>query len=291
MTLPDAVKVYPAHGAGSACGKNLSTETMSTMGEQRALNYALQPMSEEAFVAMVTEGQPAAPGYFVYDAITNRKDRDLLDESRPARPLTLAELRRRRGRAAPSSSTRARPRTSPPATSSGSLSVGLDGRFAEYAGSVVAPGTAIVLVCDEGSQQEARIRLARIGFDTVVGHLDSALQVMAEHPERVERASRLTVEQLREVLATTPDLQLVDIRNPGELAAGAIDASVPLPLGTLATHLDELDPVRPTVVYCAGGYRSSTGASLLRARGFMDVSDLLGGYAAWESLARESLAG
>jgi hydroxyacylglutathione hydrolase len=257
---------------------------MSTMGEQRALNYALQPMSEEAFVAMVTEGQPAAPGYFVYDAITNRKDRDLLDESRPARPLTLAELDEAVADGAVVIDTR-------PAADfaaghlSGSLSVGLDGRFAEYAGSVVAPGTSIVLVCDEGAQQEALIRLARIGFDTVVGHLESALQVMAAHPERVERASRLTVEQLREALASTPDLQLVDIRNPGELALGSIDASVPLPLGTLATHLDELDPVRPTVVYCAGGYRSSTGASLMRARGFRDVSDLLGGYAAWESLA------
>lgn len=285
MPLPDPVKVYPAHGAGSACGKNLSTETMSTMGEQRAFNYALQPMSEETFVAMVTEGQPAAPGYFVYDAIKNRKDRDLLDETRPARPLTLVELDDAVAAGAVVIDTR-------PAADfaaghlTGSLSVGLDGRFAEYAGSVVAPETSIVLVCDEGSQQEALIRLARIGFDNVVGYLDNALQVMIEQPERVERASRLTVEQLRDVLATTPDLQIVDIRNPGELAAGVIDTSVPLPLGTLATHLDGLDPARPTVVYCAGGYRSSAGASLLRAKGFTDVSDLLGGYAAWETLAR-----
>ena len=284
MTLPDATKVYPAHGAGSACGKNLSTETMSTMAEQRALNYALQPMSEDAFVAMVTEGQPAAPGYFVYDAIKNRKERELLDESQPARPLSVLEFDTAVADGAVIIDTR-------PAMDFaaghlvGSLSVGLDGRFAEYAGSVVRPDSPIVLVCEPGSEQEAVIRLARIGFDGVVGYLHDPLTVMAEDPERVERASRLTVDQLRQVLADTPDLQLVDIRNPGELAVGVIEPAVTLPLGTLAGHLDELDPSRPTVVYCAGGYRSSAGASLLRTHGFVDVSDLLGGYAAWEALA------
>ena len=284
MRLPDPVKVYPAHGAGSSCGKNLSTETMSTMGEQRALNYALQPMSEEAFVAMVTEGQPAAPGYFVYDAIKNRKDRDLLDESKPATALSLAQVDSAVADGAVIIDTR-------PAADfaaghlAGALSVGLDGRFAEYAGSVVAPDRAMVLICDEGAQQEAVIRLARIGFDNVVGYLESALSVMVENPDRVERASRLTVEQLRDAMHRLPDLQLVDIRNPGELAAGVIAPSISLPLGTLVTSLDELDPDRPTVVYCAGGYRSSAGASLLRAEGFTDVSDLLGGYAAWEAIS------
>jgi hydroxyacylglutathione hydrolase len=284
MLLPDATKVYPAHGAGSACGKNLSTETMSTMREQRALNYALQPMSEDDFVAMVTEGQPAAPGYFVYDAITNRKERALLDESQPPRPLSLLEFDAARVEGAVVIDTR-------PATDFaaghlvGSLNVGLDGRFAEYAGSLVRPDSPMVLVCDPGAEQEAVIRLARIGFDGVVGFLADPLAVMAENPERVERSSRLTVDQLREVLGTTADLQLVDIRNPGELAIGIIEPAVALPLGTLADHLDQLDPLRPTVVYCAGGYRSSAGASLLRTHGFGDVSDLLGGYAAWEALA------
>lgn len=284
MLLPDRTKVYPAHGAGSACGKNLSTETMSTMREQRALNYALQPMDEDDFVAMVTEGQPAAPGYFVYDAITNRKERALLDESQPVRTLSLAELDAAVADGAVVIDTR-------PAMDFaaghlvGSLNVGLDGRFAEYAGSLVRPDSPMVLVCDPGAEQEAVIRLARIGFDGVVGCLAEPLAVMAQHPERVERASRLTVEQLREVLHSTPDIQLVDIRNPGELAAGVIEPAVTLPLGTLASHLGNLDPSRPTVVYCAGGYRSSAGASLLRTSGFDDVSDLLGGYAAWEALA------
>jgi len=283
MPLPDAVKVYPAHGAGSACGKNLSTDTMSTMGEQRALNYALQPMSEDEFVAIVTEGQPAAPGYFVFDAITNRKERGLLDESEPAKALSLMDLDAAVAEGAVIVDTR-QAMDFAAGHLIGSLSVGLDGRFAEYTGSIVAPHASSVLVSGPGTEQEAMIRLARIGFDNVVGYLAEPMQVMAENPERVEQASRLTVEQLRAVMVNTPDVQLVDIRNPGELAVGVIDPARTLPLGSLAAHLEELDPSRPTVVYCAGGYRSSAGASLLRTHGFEDVSDLLGGYAAWEAL-------
>ncbi|MDA2987245.1 MAG: MBL fold metallo-hydrolase [Actinomycetota bacterium] len=283
MPLPDSVKVYPAHGAGSACGKNLSTETMSTMGEQRALNYALQPMSEQQFIDIVTEGQPAAPGYFVFDAITNRKERELFDETQPPRALSLLEFDSAVNDGAIIIDTR-QAMDFAAGHLIGSLSVGLDGRFAEYAGSLVEPHAQIVLVCEPGAEVEATTRLARIGFDNVVGFLAEPMQVMAENPERVEQASRLTVEQLREVLTNTPDVQLVDIRNPGELAVGSIEPAAFLPLGSLAMQLDQLDPARPTVVYCAGGYRSSAGASLLRTHGFEDVSDLLGGYAAWEAM-------
>lgn len=283
LPLADSVLVYPAHGAGSACGKNLSTETMSTMGEQRALNYALQPMGEDEFVAIVTEGQPAAPGYFVFDAITNRKERDLFVESKAATALTLAEFDAAVADGAVILDTR-QAMDFAAGHLIGSLSVGLDGRFAEYAGSIVQPHSAIVLVSEPGSEQEAVIRLARIGFDNVMGYLANPMQVMAENPERAERASRLSVEQLREIIKNTPDVQLVDIRNPGELAVGVIAPAKTLPLGTLSANLGELDPARPTVVYCAGGYRSSAGASLLRTHGFNDVSDLLGGYAAWDAL-------
>ncbi|MBI1351464.1 MAG: MBL fold metallo-hydrolase [Actinomycetales bacterium] len=284
IPLADDVKVYPAHGAGSACGKNLSTETMSTMREQRALNYALQPMSEDDFVAIVTDGQPAAPPYFVFDAITNRKDRALFDEQADLRSMTLAELDESIAAGAVLIDTR-QAADFAAGHLIGSVNVGLDGRFAEYAGSVVEPHSQIVLVCEEGAEREAVTRLARIGFDNVIGHLEQPHQVMAENPERTEHASRLTADQLRDILRSTPDIQLVDIRNPGELSVGVIDPAKTLPLGSLMRQLDELDPARPTVVYCAGGYRSSAGASLLRTHGFEDVSDLLGGYAAWEALA------
>ena len=284
IPLPDEVLVYPAHGAGSACGKNLSTETMSTMRDQRALNYALQPMSEDDFVAIVTDGQPAAPPYFVYDAITNRKERALFDEQAEITAMSLLELDQALADGAVLIDTRQ-------ATDFaaghliGSVNVGLDGRFAEYAGSVVEPHSPIVLVCEEEAEREAVTRLARIGFDNVIGFLQQPHQVMAEHPERTEHASRLTVDQLQDIMANVPDVQLVDIRNPGELSVGVISPAKMLPLGSLMRQLGELDPSRPTVVYCAGGYRSSAGASLLRTHGFADVSDLLGGYAAWEAIA------
>jgi hydroxyacylglutathione hydrolase len=285
LALPDGVEVFPAHGAGSACGKNLSTETMSTMGEQRRLNYALQPMDEESFVAMVTEGQPTAPGYFVYDAITNRKDRALLDESRASTALGLDEVDAAVADGAVIVDTRLAADYAA-GHLRGSINVGLDGRFAEYAGSVVTPQTRIILACDDGAEHEAMVRLARIGFDNVVGHVGGLLEVLALYPGRVGGASRLTADQLQEAQETIAALQLIDIRNPGEVALGAIPGAISLPLGTLVDHLDELDRHRPTVVYCAGGYRSSTGASLLRTRGFDDVSDLLGGYDGWQALQR-----
>ncbi|MEZ5206743.1 MAG: MBL fold metallo-hydrolase [Acidimicrobiales bacterium] len=232
MVLPDATKVFPAHGAGSACGKNLSTETVSTIGEQRRTNYAVQPMTMEAFVDVVTEGQPAAPGYFVYDAILNRQDRDLLDEDASVVPMDLATVDARAG------GRRAARRHADNTDFAaghliGAVNVGLDGRYAEYAGSVVAPDRQVVLVVEPGQEEEARIRLARIGFDHVVGYLADPLATMAANPDRVERASRLTAGELADVLGAGVDVQLVDVRNPGELANGTIDGAVSMPMADL----------------------------------------------------------
>jgi len=164
----------------------------------------------------------------------------------------------------------------------GSLNVGLEGRFAEYAGDVIRPEQAVVLVCDPGTELEARVRLGRIGFDDVAGHLCDAVAVFLEHPEIVERSSRLTAADLARRIDDLPDLVVVDVRNRGEVEArGAIPGALHIPLARLLERLDELDPRRPTVVYCAGGYRSSIAASLMVTSEFEDVSDLLGGYEAW----------
>ncbi|HET9609660.1 MAG TPA: rhodanese-like domain-containing protein [Acidimicrobiales bacterium] len=280
LTLPDATKVWPAHGAGSACGKNLSTATVSTIGEQRRENYALQPMSRDRFVAMVTEGQPAAPDYFVHDAILNRKARGLLDEAAP-RAMTYAEVEAARQGGAVVVDVR-------DATAfaaghlAGSVNVGLDGRFAEYAGEVADPGDEIVVAAtDSDMAAEAKIRLGRIGFDRVVGALHDVEGALAAHPEAARRSSRLTVAELADRMDDTPGLQVVDVRNPGEAALGMIDGAVNIPLAALRRQVGELDLDRPIVVHCAGGYRSSIGASWLRSVGAADVSDLLGGYSAW----------
>jgi glyoxylase-like metal-dependent hydrolase (beta-lactamase superfamily II) len=280
LTLPDSTKVWPAHGAGSACGKNLSTATVSTIGEQRRENYALQPMSRDRFVAMVTEGQPAAPDYFVHDAILNRKARGLLDEAVP-RAMTFAEVEAAREGGAVVIDVR-------DATAfaaghlAGSVNVGLDGRFAEYAGEVADPGDEIVVAAtDADLAAEAKIRLGRIGFDRVVGALHDVEGALAEHPEAARRSSRLTAAELADRMDDTPGLQLVDVRNPGEADLGMIDGAVNVPLAALRRRVGELDLDRPIVVHCAGGYRSSIGASWLRSAGAADVSDLLGGYSAW----------
>jgi len=287
LPLPDETKVYPAHGAGSACGKNLSTDTWSTMGEQRESNYALLAPDKQTFIELVTEGQPPAPEYFVYDAILNRKERELLDETAMPTALDLAALDQHAADGAMIVDGRD-PEDFALGHLRGSVNVGLNGRYAEFAGSVVPSDVDIVLVVDEGFELEAKNRLARIGFDRVVGYLEHPLAVMADNTDRVERASRMTAREFEDRKAGIDGLQLVDIRNPGEVAVGTIPGALAIPVGQLNGRLDELDPAAPTVVFCAGGYRSSVGASVLRNNGFEDVTDILGGYGAWVELIPSS---
>ncbi len=283
LPLPDETRVYPGHGAGSACGKNLSADTWSTMGEQRETNYALAAPDRRTFIDLVTEGQPPAPEYFAYDAVLNRQQRELLDETTPPEALTWAAAREAMTGGAVLLDGRD-PEEFAHGHLRGSVNVGLEGRYAEFAGSIVPHDADIVLVVDAGKELEGRNRLARIGFDRVVGYLDDPLQVMADHPDDVQLASRLTAPELEQRRSSVAGLQLVDVRNEGELALGGIDGAVNVPISQLPGRLAELDRTAPTVVYCAGGYRSSVGASVLRAAGFDDVSDLVGGYGAWTTL-------
>lgn len=280
MTLPDATRVFPAHGAGSACGKNLSTELSSTIGEQKATNYALRAPDKETFMALVTEGQPPAPGYFVYDAILNRKDRELLVEDEMPTAMSYDEVLAALERGAMLIDGRA-PEEFAQGHLRQAINVGLAGRYAEFAGSVIPSDSDIVLITDPGQELEGKNRLARIGFDRVTGYLEQPYKVMFQHRDDVVVASRLTAAAFNQRVREIGDVQIVDVRNPGEVAEGIIDGAICIPVGQLPNRLDELDVARPTVVYCAGGYRSSVAASLLRQQGFVDVSDIVGGYLAW----------
>jgi glyoxylase-like metal-dependent hydrolase (beta-lactamase superfamily II)/rhodanese-related sulfurtransferase len=275
LTLPDATRVFPAHGAGSACGKHMSSASESTIGEQRATNYALRPMSEDDFVAVVTEGQPTAPLYFAFAADANRRTRELLDDHEP-----VPEIGVEAAHGALVIDTRS-PEVFASGHLRGSVNVPLDSRFAEYAGDVARAGEPIAIVADPGRETEARIRLARIGFDTVRGAILDIERELGEHPELATTASRLTASDLAGWLGDEPSLQVVDVRNPGELQEGVIPGAVNIPLPTLLERADTLDRTAPTVVYCASGVRSSIAASLLRTKGFPVVADVLGGYAAW----------
>ncbi|WP_327010690.1 rhodanese-like domain-containing protein [Dactylosporangium sp. NBC_01737] len=280
MGLPDAVRVFPAHGAGSACGKNLSTERASTIGAQRATNYACAPMSQEDFLALVTAGQPAAPGYFVHDAVLNRRQHELFDAATTPAALTGAEFFAQRGAGAVVLDTRD-PQDFAAGHVHGALNVPADGRFAETTGMVVKPDERILVIAAPDREEEIVTRLARIGLDHVAGYLREPDGALLDMPTQVDRASRLTVTDLRAALAREDAPVLLDVRNPGEVETGAIDGSIHIPLAQLPQRLDEVPAGRPLVVCCAGGYRSSVAASLLRRAGWADVSDLIGGYEAW----------
>jgi rhodanese-related sulfurtransferase/glyoxylase-like metal-dependent hydrolase (beta-lactamase superfamily II) len=282
LVLPDETRVFPAHGAGSSCGKQLSSETSSTVGEQRRTNYALQPMSESEFVTAVTEGQPTRPHYFSFDAKRNREAHRLLDETEAPPALSLDEVQVRLAGGAIPLDTR-EPADFAAGHLVGAINVGLHGRFAEWAGDVLDPDRDIVLVGDPATALESRVRLARIGFDRVSGYLEDARRFFIERADLVEASSRVTIEQLAELVGLVPNLQLVDVRNPGETAFGALPGARLIPLAVLVDSLNSLDRDAAVVVNCAGGYRSMVGASLLSHAGFADVSDLLGGFGAWNA--------
>lgn len=282
LTLPDATRVYPAHGAGSSCGRNLSTATWSTIGDQRRDNYACAPMAEDRFVAIVSDGQPTTPAYFAYDARRNREKHDLLGEHAPPRGLTLRELLDLQASGTVVLDTR------PPSDFAaghlrGAINIGLEGRFAEFAGDVLHPDQHLALWCDPGTELEAKVRLARIGFDHVTGVLADPVAAMLEHPGALTPSSRVPAAQLARLRAGMPELVLVDVRGAAERERGVIEGAIPMPMGELMARVDELQPAAPTVVYCASGYRSSIAASFLTATGLTDVSDVLGGYEAWIS--------
>ena len=280
LTLPDETQVFPAHGAGSSCGKQLSSETSSTIGEQRRSNYALQSMTEDEFVDAVTEGQPTRPHYFSFDAQRNRQQHQLLDESVMPPSLSVEEVLDRLAAGAVALDTR-EPADFAAGHLAGAIHVGLLGRFAEWAGDVLDPAAEIILVGDPSAALESSVRLARIGFDSVAGHLADPSRLFTDHADLVESSSRVTIEELAELVGLEPRLQLVDVRNPGETAAGTLAGARVIPLPVLIDSLDQLDRSAPVVVNCAGGSRSVVAASVLRHAGFSDVSDLLGGYGAW----------
>lgn len=284
LKLPDETLVYPGHGAGSMCGKNLSTDTVSTIGAQRASNYALQPMEREAFIALLTANQPQAPAYFAFDANLNRKERDTLDVSlaRSLRPLDLETVLARQNAGVQVLDTRD-PEEFARGHLVGSLGIGLGGKFATWCGTMVEPARSIVIVAQPGSEREAALRLGRIGYDQVEGYLEGGPGALATRPDLVQRFERVDPDQLAASLASEDAPLVVDIRATGERENGAIEGSLHIPLQQLEERLDELPRDRRLVLQCQSGYRSSIAASLLLAAGFSELCDLRGGYGGWSA--------
>jgi rhodanese-related sulfurtransferase/glyoxylase-like metal-dependent hydrolase (beta-lactamase superfamily II) len=284
LPLADETLVYPAHGAGSLCGKNLSTDTVSTLGIQRTYNYALQPMSRERFIEIVTSDQPDTPAYFTYDAVLNAREHPTLDEAleRELQPLSLAEVLELVEDGAQLLDTREQAEFEG-AHIHGALNVGLGGSYATWCGTVLDQARPLVLIAEPGREVEAATRLGRIGFDSVAGYLAGGMQQLDGEPELLERIERITAGSLAEQLASSSPPLVVDVRTPSEWEEGHIDAALNLPLSQLPERRGELPGKRPLVVHCASGYRASIATSLLRQEGIRDVSNLVGGLAAWES--------
>jgi glyoxylase-like metal-dependent hydrolase (beta-lactamase superfamily II)/rhodanese-related sulfurtransferase len=278
MRLPDATLIYPAHGAGSMCGKSLSNEAVSTIGDQKKYNYALQPMSKEQFMELVTADQPEAPGYFAHDAILNRKERASLDESlADMKGLSLDEVLKLQREGAQVVDTRS-PVDFAGAHLRGSINIGIDGKYATWAGTVLKKDAPIVIVADDERVSESIMRLGRIGFDHVAGYLNGGLSAVGNRSDLVAHVRRVTA-------AAVPELEprpvIVDVRSPKEWEGGHLDGSINIPLNQLEQRAAEVPSDGDVVVHCQGGYRSSIAVSLLQKLGHTNIMDQVGGYKAW----------
>ena len=284
LKLGDAVEVWPAHGAGSMCGRNISKETSSTIGEQRRFNYALAPMERDEFVRLLTADLPEAPAYFPLDAEINRAGAPPLTELQRPAALTPQQVVGYVNRGYVVLDVR-------PAAEfgaghvPGALNIGLGGQFASWAGALIPLGTQLVLVAaDEAQVDEAVTRLARVGHDSVRGYLGGGVAAWREAGFELNRVEQIPVSELRRMLEEQPDLQLLDVRRPAEYAAGHAPRAENAPLGPrLREEAARLDAARPLAVICAGGYRSSAATSMLRPLGFQHLYNVEGGTGAWLS--------
>ncbi len=284
LPLHDNVLVYPAHGAGSLCGKKLSSDTVSTLGEQRRFNYALKPMSKEEFVRLVTADQPDAPPYFTYDAILNTRERATLDKKleEVLKPVELDEVLQLGDRGAQILDVRDAAEYAK-GHLAGSINIGLGGQYATWAGTVLDRAKPIVIIAEPGREQEAALRLGRIGFDHIMGYLRDGMESLADRPDLVWPTERIGVLVAAEELESAQPPLLLDVRAAGEWSKKQIAGSVNVPLNHLQERINEVPRDRRIAVHCAGGYRSSIAVSILHQHGITKLIEIAGGLAAWEA--------
>jgi hydroxyacylglutathione hydrolase len=284
LLLPDETLVYPAHGAGSLCGKSLSSDTVSTLGEQRRLNYALQPMTKEEFIGLVTADQPDAPAYFTYDAVLNTRERPTLNEAleHGLHALDLDRVLQLAAEGAQLLDVRDAIEYGK-GHLAGSLNIGLSGQYATWAGTVLDAGRQILVIAEPGREQEAAVRLGRIGFDRVSGYLKDGMSALASRQDLVWTTERVSAPMLEEELVSANPPLVLDIRSSREWDQKHIGDSLNLPLAHLNESAGQLPQGRRIAVHCAGGYRSSIAVGILNQHGITDLVELAGGLAAWEA--------
>lgn len=271
LTLPDETEVYPAHGAGSLCGKSLSKETWSTLGEQRKSNYALQPMSKEEFIKLVAADQPEVPAYFPKSAAKNLEGSMSLEDLPKPKEFSTEEIENFDGVILDVRKIAEFGAAHIP----NAINIGLGGQFASWAGTLVSIGTPIAIAAETKEQAgEAFMRLARVGIETVRGFI-----LMKDFSGETKTVEQVPVEKVSEIL--NDEIQFVDVRRVAEHASGHAPNTINIPLDKLSGELDKLNPDAPTYVICQGGYRSSLGTSVLENAGFKEIYNVTGGTQAW----------
>jgi glyoxylase-like metal-dependent hydrolase (beta-lactamase superfamily II)/rhodanese-related sulfurtransferase len=273
LPLPDETEVYPAHGAGSLCGKSLSKETWSTLGEQRKFNYALKPMTKEEFINVVASDQPEVPAYFPVSAAQNLKGSVSLDDLPKPEALSTDAITKFEGIVIDVRQNVEYGAGHVP----NAINIGLGGQFATWAGTMIPIGTPIAIAADTQEQvDEAFMRLARVGHETVKGFI-----LMSDLAAQKRSVEQMPVSKVAELVKAERGLQFIDVRRPAEHANGHAEGTINIPLDRLSREIDMLDPERPTYVICQSGYRSSLGTSILENAGFKQIYNVAGGTSAW----------
>lgn len=282
MSLPDDTLIYPAHGAGSMCGKNLGKEKFSSIGEQKKLNYALKIKDRDEFVRTLIADQCDAPGYFIMNADLNKKERQILHDALPKAltPIAIDDVIRMHKEGAQILDTRG-PSEYAQGYLKGSVNIGLSGNYASWAGTVLDHKAPIVVVANQGKEEEAILRLGRIGYDNVVGFVEGGPPAFLFRPELVAHFERLSAFDLNDELKSEKPPYVIDVRTEAEFADKRIEGTVNIPLNKLSKRLNEVPRDRRLVIHCLGGYRSMIAASILSAHGFDNLTDLVGGINAW----------
>lgn len=282
LTLPDETLVFPAHGAGSLCGRQMSSDDSSTIAKERRLNYALQPKDRDEFVSLLTAEMAPRPGYFQDEVARNRAGALPIEKLDPVRMLTPDELVELQSAGAVVLDTRP-PVQFAAAHVPGSIHIGLSGQFASWAARLLGINSKVVLVAeDDAAIEESRLRLARVGLENVVGALDGSILSWVDADKATDSVDQVSAQDLAELIHSNPKgFTVVDVREKSERLAGVIPGSLSIPLPDLQDRLAEIDRTTTIAVHCKGGYRSSIAVSLLQAAGISRVTNLVGGFDAW----------
>ena len=289
MPLADDVIVYPAHGAGSSCGKNLGSETFSTIGTQKQTNYALQPQTKEDFIIAVTDGLAAPPQYFPINAKINKEGYETLDTvlANGLKALTVAAFKEQITTFEPVILDTRNATLFTQGFVPGAISIGLEGRFAEFAGSILPFDKAILLVCEPGTEKESIVRLARVGFENMIGHLAGGFDAWAKEGEPIDLIIDVEADELAMDLPFDPNMVIVDVRKTSEFDKGHIKEALTIPLDELTdpASMANFDDNQNIYIHCAGGYRSVIASSLIKRQGIHNIRNVVGGFKAINELS------